>query len=301
MVTLRTVWSVVVLCLSLGMNSLLAQEVTVKQDKLTLRADLNLASDKKIQDGVVLLLHGTLAHNRMEIIKTVAELLNDKGFNTLSINLSYSLDQRPSQMLDCAIEHQHQHEDAMQEISTWMQWLKEQGVEQVYLMGHSRGGNQIAWYASEQDNDLIKKIVLIAPATWSAEKSKQEYEERYKSSLADLLTQAQAKLEVGQGTEILDTTGFIYCEKAKASAKSILSYYHTDERKNTPSLFPTITKPILVIMGSDDKVMEDLPTQMAQVKQENIKTAMIEGADHFFLDLYADEVVEKTVKFLNDF
>ncbi|MBK8453903.1 MAG: alpha/beta fold hydrolase [Thiofilum sp.] len=297
MITLRAVWVSVVLYLSLGLAPLFAQEVTVKQDHLTLRADLNLASDKKIQDGVVLLLHGTLAHNRVEIIKTVAELLNDKGFNTLSINLSYSLDQRPSQMLDCAIEHQHQHEDAMQEIGTWMRWLKEQGVEQVYLMGHSRGGNQIAWYASEQDNDLIKKIVLIAPATWSAEKSASDYEERYKTPLVELVNNAQAKVAAGQGAEVLDTAGFVYCEKAKVSAKSIVSYYRADERKNTPSLLSKITKPTLVIMGSEDTTMQDLPAQMEPIKQANVQAVMIEGADHFFLDLYADELVEKTVEF----
>lgn len=297
MITLRAVWVSVVLYLSLGLAPLFAQEVTVKQDHLTLRADLNLASDKKIQDGVVLLLHGTLAHNQMEIIKTVAELLNDKGFNTLSINLSYSLDQRPSQMLDCAIEHQHQHEDAMQEISTWMQWLQEQGVEQVYLMGHSRGGNQIAWYASEQANALIKKIVLIAPATWNAEKSASDYEERYKTPLAELVNNAQAKVAAGQGTEVLDTAGFVYCEKAKASAKSIVSYYRADERKNTPSLLSKLTQPTLVIMGSEDTTMQDLPAQMEAIKQANVQAVMIEGADHFFLDLYADELVEKTVEF----
>lgn len=298
MTILRAIWVSVVLYFSFGLTYLFAEEVTVKQDNLTLRADLNLASDKKIQDGVVLLLHGTLAHNQMEIIKTVAELLNDKGFNTLSINLSYNLDQRPSQMLDCAIEHQHQHEDAVQEISTWMQWLKEQGVQQVYLMGHSRGGNQITWYASGQDNDLIKKIVLVAPATWSAEKSTSDYEERYKTPLVELVNNAQAKVGAGQGTEIMDTAGFVYCEKAKASAKSIVSYYRADERNNTPSLLPKITKPTLVIMGSEDTVMEDLPAQMEKIKQANVQTALIEGADHFFLDLYADEVVEKVVEFL---
>lgn len=297
MITLRAVWVSVVLYLSLGLAPLFAQEVTIKQDNLTLRADLNLASDKKIQDGVVLLLHGTLAHNQMEIIKTVAELLNDKGFNTLSINLSYNLDQRPSQMLDCAIEHQHQHEDAMQEISTWMQWLQEQGVEQVYLMGHSRGGNQIAWYASEQANALIKKIVLIAPATWNAEKSASDYEERYKTPLAELVNKAQAKVAAGQGTEVLDTAGFVYCEKAKVSAKSIVSYYRADERKNTPSLLSKLTQPTLVIMGSEDTTMQDLPAQMEPITQANVQAVMIEGADHFFLDLYADELVEKTVEF----
>jgi pimeloyl-ACP methyl ester carboxylesterase len=49
-----------------------------------------------------------------------------------------------------------------------MNWLKAQGASKVVLLGHSRGGNQVSWYAAEKDSPLLEKVVAIAPATWDA-------------------------------------------------------------------------------------------------------------------------------------
>jgi len=123
-------------------GTLQAEEVTVKQGDITLRG-LTLAEGKTAKDGVILMQHGTLAHNKMEIMQSLSDLLKEKGYNTLNVNLSYAVDKRPSEMLDCTIEHKHKHEDAMAELDTWMNWLKEQGASKVTVLGHSRGGNQV--------------------------------------------------------------------------------------------------------------------------------------------------------------
>ncbi len=48
--------------------SLQAKEVTQQYLGLTINANLELADGKALQDGVVLILHGTMAHNLMEIV-----------------------------------------------------------------------------------------------------------------------------------------------------------------------------------------------------------------------------------------
>jgi pimeloyl-ACP methyl ester carboxylesterase len=275
-----------------------AEEVTVKQGDITLRGDLSLAEGKTTKDGVILMLHGTLAHNQMEIMQSLAGLLKENGYNTLNINLSFGIDKRPSAMLDCTIEHKHKHEDAVAELDTWMNWLKAQGASKVVLLGHSRGGNQVSWYAAEKDSDLLEKVVAIAPATWDAGNAAKEYEERYTKPLADLLADAQKLVDAGKGDTIMDVPGFVYCEKAKATAVAFVSYYKDDERKNTPSLLPKIKKPMLIARGSADEVVADLPAQLEKVKQDNLTVETIDGADHFFLDLYADELAEKIVAFV---
>jgi dienelactone hydrolase len=155
------------------------------------------------------MLHGTLAHNQMEIMQSLAGLLKDGGYNTLNINLSYSLDKRPSAMLDCSIEHKHKHEDAVAELDTWMTWLKEQGASKVAVLGHSRGGNQVSWYAAEKDSPLLEKVVAIAPATWDADSSTKEYEERYKKPLAEVLAEAQKLVDAGKADTVMDVPGFV--------------------------------------------------------------------------------------------
>lgn len=279
-------------------TSLQAAEVMLKQGDLELRADLELAEGKSVKEGVVLMLHGTLAHNRMEIMQNVAELLKDNGYNTLNINLSYALDQRPSQMLDCSIEHQHKHADAVAELEAWMRWLKEQGASKVALLGHSRGGNQVAWFAAEKDSTLLDKVVMVAPATWDSNKATTDYEERYKKPLATVMTEAQKLVDAGKGNMVMELPGFVYCEKAKATADAVISYYRDDKRKNTPDLLSPIKKPMLIVMGSADAVVADLPSKLESIKQDNLTIETVEGADHFFLDLYADELVEKTTRFL---
>lgn len=280
-------------------NSVLADEVLLKHEGLELRADLTLAEDKALSDGVVLLLHGTLAHNRMEIISTTAELLNDEGYNTLAINLSFAIDKRPEGMLDCQTEHHHQHEDAVTELAAWMDWLQGQGADKVALWGHSRGGNQAAWFASENDSELLDKVILVAPATWNGKHNADNYQQRYGKSLSDLMTQAQTLVDAGKADEVMDVPGFVYCQDAKASAAAFLSYGRDDERKNTPTVLKKIAKPALVVIGSADDVVADLPAQMEKLAQENVSVEIVDGADHFFLDLYADDMVELIVDFLD--
>jgi len=247
---------------------------------------------------VILMLHGTLAHNKMEIMQSVSDLLKDKGYNTLRANLSYAIDKRASDMLDCTIEHRHQHADAVAELGTWMQWLQQQGATKVALLGHSRGGNQVAWYAAEKDSELLTKVITVAPATADPEKAAKEYAERYGKPLADIVAEAKKLVDAGKGDSVMEVPGFVYCEKAKATAKAVLGYYQDDARLNTPSLLPKIKKPMLIVMGSEDEVVANLPAKLEGVKQDNLSVATVDGADHFFLDLYADELVDKVTEFV---
>lgn len=295
---LSRVASIILLPLLTAFSTLHAEEVTVKQGDINLRGDLELAEGKTVKDGVIMMLHGTLANNKMEIMQSLTDLLKEKGYNTLSVNLSFGADNRPSEMLDCSIEHKHKHEDAVTELDTWMNWLKDQGAGKVVLLGHSRGGNQVAWYAAEKDSDLLEKVVMVAPATADADKTSKEYEERYKKPLADIMAEASKLVEEGKGEIPLEVPGFVYCENAKASAASIVSYYSDDERKNTPSLLPKIHKPMLIVVGSEDDVVADLPAKLEGVKQDNLTVETVEGADHFFLDLYADDLAEKVAGFV---
>jgi len=101
-----------------------AEEVTTKLNDLTLRGNLELAAGKSVKDGVVLITHGTLAHNKMDLLQALQTSLKAKGYNTLAINLSLGLDKRASGMYDCPTPHVHKHTDAVGEIAAWTTWLK---------------------------------------------------------------------------------------------------------------------------------------------------------------------------------
>lgn len=278
---------------------LYAEEVTTKLNDLALQGNLELAAGKSIKDGVVLITHGTLAHNKMDLIQALQGGLKAKGYNSLAINLSLGLDKRVSAMYDCPTPHVHKHTDAVDEIAVWTMWLKDKGATRIALMGHSRGGNQTAWALAEKDDPLITSAVLLAPQTWEAGYHLKDYKAKYKADLAPLLAKAEKLVAEGKGDTLMDMD-FIYCPKTRAAAKSVVSYYKDDARMDTPTLLVQSKKPVLVIIGSADTTVHGLAEKMAKVADGKlIKTYTVEGADHYFMDLYSDEVVEQTVLFLN--
>lgn len=280
------------LILLLASPPLFAQEVTTSFNNITFNADLKLAENSTLADGVLLITHGTLAHNKMEVIHTLQSLLTESGINTLAINLSLGVNNRHG-MYDCQIPHQHKHSDAIKEISIWIDWLKSKGAGDISLMGHSRGGNQTAWFSQAYPNK-VKYQILLAPATWTEAAEQNDYKNRYGKSLADILLQAQQTTD----DTWMEHTGFIYCADSRVKASSFVNYYIPDPRLNTPYLLKETNVPSLIISGSEDKTVSDLPEKMAAVTNPLIQHIIIEGADHYFRDLYADEVVEQIMEFM---
>jgi len=264
----------------------------------TLTGNLQLSDGKSLSDGVVLITHGTLGHGKMDIIKSLQSNLDDAGYSSLAINLSLGAPDREF-MYDCKTTHRHKHHDAMAEIAAWVKWLEAGGASAITVVGHSRGGNQTAWYAAEQASDSVDKVVLIAPSTWDAAATRQSYEARYKVPLEDVLNKARKLSDQGQPDSLLTATGFLYCSLAKVSAGSFQSYYSPDPRRNTPHLLTQITRPTLVIAGSDDTVVKNLEEQVQGTDlPDNIKLEVVDGAGHFFRDLYGEDLSDLIVEFL---
>lgn len=290
--------SIIWLLLSIAVWPLNAAEVVRTEQSHQLLANLELAEGKHLQDGVVLMTHGTLAHGQMEIMSSLQGLLKENGINSLSINLSLGLDKRHG-MYDCAVPHSHKHQDAMQEIDGWLRWLKDRNAGPVTLLGHSRGGNQTAWYASEHPSAGYDKVVLIAPATWSESKEIKGYKSRYKKSLLPILNKAQSLVKEGMGSQMMAHTDFIYCADTSVTAEAFVSYYQPDQRMHTPTLLNKINKPVMVFAGSEDKVVKGLIEAVKPLADgKHIQLQVIDGADHFFRDLYAEEITETMIEFM---
>ena len=275
-----------------------AEEVKIKHDKLALNGQLALAPGKSLKDGLVLLVHGTLAHNGMDTIANLAAIVNGRGYSTLSINLSLGLDDRHG-MYDCKAPHRHRHLDALDEIGAWFDWLKSKGAGPVVLFGHSRGGNQVARFAAERGHPLLSRVVLMAPATWSEAAGRQSFERAHGRPLQKALADADARIKAGKGGDIMPKVGLLYCPDADATAAAFVSYYRPGPRMDTPSMMKEIKAPVLVIAASNDTVVVGLPERMKSVADgKHIRFAVVDGADHFFLDLFAEDVADQMEKFL---
>jgi len=218
---------------------------------------------------------------------------------TLAINLSLGVDDRHG-MYDCAIPHRHGHMDALGEIDAWMAWLQSQGAGPVTLFGHSRGGNQAARYAAERGHSLLRDVALLAPATWDADDASRSYEKNHGAPLSEMLEQAEAQIGAGKGADFLADAGLLYCPGSAVTADSFVSYYRPDPRFDTPGILKEIPVPVLVIAGSEDAVVKNLGDSVAPMADgTDLKFAMVDGADHFFLDLFADDVADFMIELHN--
>ena len=274
-----------------------ANEVTIRHKGISLNAQLRLAVGKTLADGAILITHGGLAHRDMELIATLSNLLQQKAYNVLAINLSLGLDQRHD-MYDCKITHRHHNADAAEEIGVWVNWLAQQGAGQVVLMGHSRGAAQTALYAAEQGHALVKALVLIAPAI-SENTDAAEYQRRFHKPLAPVLEKARKLIKGGKSKIVLKPVGLLICPDTSATAETFVSYYGQSPSLDTPYLIPKLQQPTLVLVAGNDEVVLGLAQKMTQIVDGlRVKMKIIDGADHTFRDIYTDEAVDAIDGFL---
>ncbi len=274
-----------------------ADRVELEYDDMTLVGYMEMADGSSVEDGVVLMVHGTLAHGQMDIMSSMQELLRDAGYNSLAINLSLGQDAREG-MYDGDDTHRHKHEDAVDEIAAWAEWLKGEGAERLAVMGHSRGGNQVARYLADQADPMVEKAVLLAPQTWSEGYYAKDFKENFGTELAALLEKAEALVEQGKGDEIIETD-FLYFTDTRVEAESVLSYYADDPRMDTPTVLGEVSVPTLVIVAGADETVTDLEEKMAErVEDDHIEMTVVSGADHMFRDLFLYDAADAATDFI---
>ncbi len=259
--------------------------------------DLVVPEDGALKDSAVLITHGTLAHKDMELVESLQALLAERGIASLAHSLTFSQDRRTG-MYDCAKPHMHAHEDAVVEIAAWADWLKTRGVKNISVLGHSRGGNQVAWFAAEKGG--MEKVVLLAPALGlSGRVAAAIFKRRHGADILPHLKKASALKAQGKGDTLLDVPGFIYCKKGKATARAISSYYGEDARRNAIANIGKINVPVLVIAGTKDTAVPDVPKRIKPIADgKKVQLKMIEDADHMFLDFFVEDAADTIAEFL---
>ena len=280
-----------------------AEEVSTRFRGLSLLGNLELAEGKGLESGVALIVHGTLAHRGMEIISELQKHLKSRGTSTLSITLSLGIDRRTGPF-DCGALHAHRPTDALDEIDAWIGWLKTSGATDIALIGHSLGGNQVAVYAADRNDPSIGSIVLLAPGTFDAVRAAERYKARFGVDLNEVLANAQDKVRAGHAVDRIQGIGFLNCENATATAGSVVAWYGPDSRRHTPALLPRMVPRTLVIVAGSDEIVPDLADAVAPLARDagagrgEIRVHTVEGADHFFRDLFIEDAADVMAEWL---
>jgi pimeloyl-ACP methyl ester carboxylesterase len=222
-----------------------------------------------------------LSHYGQETVVALQKNLKARGIATLAINLSLGIDDRRGERA-CDVVHDYALAGARREIRLWLEWLAAQHAKSIDIVGFSRGGAQVA--AMGPDLPTVRRMVLMAPAFAMASEQAANYQRIYGHPLAP-------ELEAARKDPLQKrTVDFLTCKKAPVLGATFLDAY----TEMSPKLAAKTGHPTLVIVAGKDNILPDLATKLPS----EVKPVVIDGAGHFFLDLYGEEAADVIAKFL---
>ena len=263
--------------------SVRAEPVQIKPSLLRLNANLELPPGKKPADGVALLLHGTLSHHGQETIAALQNNLKARGIGSLAITLSLGVDDRRGPRA-CNVLHDYALAGVRRELMLWIAWLGAHDVPVVDLVGFSNGGAQVA--ALAPDLPSVRRVVLMAPAFATAADHADAYRRAFGKDLKPLLDVAHAEPLQKH------TVDFLLCRQAPVLGATFLDGY----AERPPQLAARTGRPTLVVIAGKDEVAPNLATRLPP----DVRRVTIEGAGHFFPDLYGEDAADAIAKFLKE-
>lgn len=258
-----------------------ADPVQIKPSLLRLNGNLELPPGQKASDGVVVILHGTLSWYGQETIAALQKNLKQRGIGSLAITLSLGIDDRRGPRA-CDVLHDYALAGARREVGLWLEWLKGQQTRYVDLLGFSRGGAQAA--AISPELPTVRRLVLLAPAFATSLEQADNYQRAFGHPLAPQLQEARKEPLQKR------TTDFLICKQAPVLNATFLDGY----AELSPRLAARTGHPTLVVIAGKDEIVPDLARKLPS----DVKPVVIDGADHFFHDLYGDEAADAIAGFL---
>ncbi len=262
-----------------------AQAVNSEIAGLGVSAKLQIASEQR--DLIYLVLHGTWAHNEMEIVRALQNGLAERGQSSIAPNLSLGVDNRRG-FLPCSSSMAPNYEHAVRELKHWVDYLQKEGWQAIVLLGHSRGGAQVTLFQLRYSHPLIVSMALLAPMLWREAEAVAQYDRVSKVPLSDVMSAASQSPK-----SMIGPYRLLQCDAVRAPASTFQSYYEAAIPKNTARMLQRVTIPVQVFTGSDDELAQWRDAERAQLRhKQNIVLHEVEGADHFFRDLYLDDVLD---------
>ncbi len=273
----------ILLVVCLSGSTIFADGWQVQHDGRLLNANFVGAGSAK---QVYLIVHGTWAHHEMEIITSLQGLLGERNASSLAITLSLGVSER-SGFMSCDNPVVATQDMAVDEIRVWVNTLRARGFEWITVIGHSRGSSQVALY-EHQHPGSVSALVLLAPAVWRKDAVFTRYNARTDHDINTILEEARSTT-----AQLIGPYPLINCASVLATPASFLSYYGESVEKNTPALVQSSTVPVQIVLGSLDEVVQWSDDELQRVKANRfVRVDTIDGAGHFFRDLYLDDVTD---------
>ncbi|PHS15655.1 MAG: hypothetical protein COA86_13310 [Kangiella sp.] len=285
---MKTLSLLIIICsLTFSLNSNASPVQLAKKD---LKLNAEYLENKDKNSPFFLILHGTFAWHGMELISALQENLYEENYGSLAITLSLSENNR-SNFFDCSHPIISKHEDAQKELDFWLTWIEDKGYKNIHIIGHSRGGVQVAQFSANQSK-RIKKVFLIAPLVWNLKQTAISFSQYNKQDLKEFLVKVSSQSK----KNLFEINQALHCKNTKISSESFISYYDSKPAKNTVELLAKIKNSIYVYLGDSDPLTPTFNLYYSKVgKLEHVVLKTIEDADHYFRDFATEDIVEDII------
>jgi len=246
-------------------------------------------------ETVAISIHGTRGFKTMEVISVLSDNLLDLNIDTIAPNISYGVNDRVNDFLSCDMKHLHNQYANIDEIIKWFLFAVEKDYKNIILIGHSRGGQDIfqaykkilKLYPGESKK--ISTIILLAPLADNTDEINNSLQKSHGITIKEFLSKdenAFAKIN------------FLNCRNATVKISSFLSYYNLPRHEQLIPMLKDIDIDTYVFTASEDTFVPKTHSKVSYIRNDNIKLVQIDGADHFFRDLFLDDVIEKLSDFI---
>ena len=281
-----------IVCLTTNPISASPQSYKIQRDDgITLNANL---STKLKNDSVYMIVHGTRGFKTMEIIKSLEQKILHEGHDVLSINLSYGINDRNDSFLSCDIKHTHNEHESVREIINWYEYLLSKNYKKITLVGHSRGGLNIIQAAALINNKDIE-LHLLAPIVDTYRGTRDYYTTEHNLPYEQIIQNNEEYIISDKYPSI----NFLFCENAQVSSSTFRSYLDFSENRNKyPFTFDILKllnesdNKIFIYSGTADEIVLDSYKMFKSVNSTKIDHYIIDDGDHFFRDIYLDDVID---------
>ncbi len=222
-------------------------------------------------NACVVLIHGYSGNFYSGIMDFLPEVLTDRGYATLAINMR-DHDRGPKK---------NRFEGNRYDIAVAVNKMAQLGYKSIFLHGHSMGTNRVLYYLASTRDPRIKGVLLTGPPgnlfEWNVSIFGPETANK-------VLRQAQDLVAGGKGNQwMLINLGPL--GKALYTANHVVSLRGPKTVSDPYKNISRVLKPILIVHGLDDRLanpnVADRLRNSATPKT-NVTVIKISGANHRF-------------------
>jgi pimeloyl-ACP methyl ester carboxylesterase len=219
------------------------------------------------------------------LIDHIAKCMNDVGIAALSVNtrghdgISTAATNFGTKRQGAAYEVV---DDCRCDVTAWVNFLVERGLERVGLLGHSLGAIKVLYSQAYEPHRSVDSIIAVSPPRLSCSQFK---DSSLSASFLSSLSRAQALVDNEQPSELFSAT---FPFPLIISAATYVDKYGPEERYNILRFAHRIRSSLTFIYGGRElnegnPAFVDLQRELDALPWlSRPAVSIVEGADHFY-------------------